>query len=73
MPVENETFGPHLFEIRNALMDIKDPVAVQAVEVMVMALAGHFVARGFAGEFDRVQLTRFAQGVDRPVDGCDTQ
>ena len=50
---------------------IVDAAAVAAMEVVVVALAGDFVARRLAGDFDDGEPALGDEGVDVAIHGCD--
>lgn len=69
MRLESETRRADSLKVFRAAVDVEHFVALPAIEVMVVMLAGDFVAGGFGGDFDRYEPTAFDEPVDCAVDG----
>jgi len=52
-----------------ASAEFKDLFALLAAEMMMMVLAGHFIARGFAWQVDFYQDAFFKERVDGAING----
>lgn len=57
MALDLEALGRERPEITRAAMDVEHPLAVQALEVMVVGTVRKLVARSLAREIDRHQDT----------------
>jgi len=66
---EFEAFGREVGEIAGALFDFEHLAAGATIEVMVVSLAGDFIARGLAGHFDLDDAAIGDEGFQRAVDG----
>lgn len=54
-------------------MNVEDPLAAGALEMMVMAMSGELVARVLAGQVDGLQLAFVDQCLEIAVDRGDAQ
>lgn len=70
---ELETLGGQLGEVAGAGMNIEDPIAGAATEMVVMVFASELVAAWLARQLDLVQPAFVEQGSDVAVDGGDAE
>lgn len=73
MAFEDETGGESVFQRVIVAGDLKDPAALAAVEVVMVWLAGHFVARRLSGEPDGCQPAIVEEELDRPINCGDSK
>lgn len=68
-----EPRGGEVREVAGAVFDLEHPVAVAAVEVVVVVLAGQLVAGGGARQLDRVKAPFIEEATNRAVDRGDAE
>lgn len=70
---EHESAGCQIREITRAALNLEDPIAQTAAEVMMMRTARAFIARRLTGQLHRHQPSAFDERIDRPIDRGDAQ
>jgi hypothetical protein len=71
--LDSEAFGQFEVGLEQAALQVENPVAGGAMEVVVVVQAGFFVARGLAGQFHDPQGLFRHEVVQRAVDGGDAE
>jgi len=71
--LELEPFRGDRLEIPRTFLHLEHSVTVPAVEVMVVFLSGHFVARGLTGQVDRNEPSVLLKALQISVDGRDSK
>lgn len=69
MAGDDEAFWELEIGAEEAAVEVEHPVAVEAVEVVVVLEAGAFVARGLSGELDGAEDVGVDEVLESAVDG----